>query len=337
MGEMEIQAFGYLGIGSDRLEQWEDFATHQLGMQMVDRGGGTRAFRMDDRRQRLVVDRGLASGERAFGWEVSDAAALATLAARLEQAGVAVHREPAALAQQRAVAELISFADPSGNRLEAFHGAQVADMPFQPGRMISGFRTGPLGMGHTLIAVRDIGAALAFYRDLLHFRISDYILAPVCAYFLHVNPRHHSIALVAAPHDGMHHLMVELFSFDDVGQGYDLALMQREQIVATLGRHSNDLITSFYMRTPSDFLVEYGWGGRDVDDATWRPQEMTTVGSFWGHDGLFRAIGGVDPPPADLRPGAQSQTLRAPVQVMDGNYERLSGVCPWWDSLHGRN
>jgi hypothetical protein len=36
------------------------------------------------------------------------------------------------------------------------------------------------------------------------------------------------------------------------------------------------------MHTPSDFLVEYGWGGRDVDDATWQPQELSSVASFWG-------------------------------------------------------
>jgi hypothetical protein len=134
----------------------------------------------------------------------------------------------------------------------------------------------------------------------------------------------------------MHHLMVELYSFDDVGQGYDLALMDREQIVATLGRHNNDFMTSFYMRTPSDFFVEYGWGGRDVDDATWQPQELPSVASFWGHDGLFRAGGGEEPPPVDLRPGAQEQAVRAPLQVLDGNYQRLKGVCPWWDSVIAR-
>ena len=36
---------------------------------------------------------------------------------------MAVKREPKALADQRFVSGLISFADPSGNRLEAFHGA----------------------------------------------------------------------------------------------------------------------------------------------------------------------------------------------------------------------
>jgi len=26
--------------------------------------------------------------------------------------------------------------------------------------------------------------------------------------------------------------------------------------------------------------------------------------------------------------------LRAPVQVMDGNYKLLSGTCPWWDGVN---
>jgi len=326
---MSIQALGYLGIGSDRLDDWTQYATDWLGMQAVDRGAGVRAFRMDDRKQRLVIDRSLAEGQRYFGWEVADAASLDTLAGRLEGAGVVVTREPQSLADQRFVSGLISFADPFGNRLEAFHGAQIADAPFQPGRSISGFRTGPLGMGHAVLMVTNVDTALAFYRDLLGFRISDFIRGALTGYFLHVNPRHHSLALFEAPFNGMHHLMMELFSFDDVGQGYDIALGEKEKIVATLGRHPNDLVTSFYMHTPSDILVEYGWGGREVDDATWQPEEMTSVGSFWGHRGLFEALGA--PPPAP------TAAMRAPVQVMEGNYQRMSGVCPWWDAMRARN
>jgi 2,3-dihydroxybiphenyl 1,2-dioxygenase len=329
---MEIQALGYLGIGTVKLADWSDFATGWLGMQAVERGNSVRAFRMDDRKQRLVIDQTLPEGERYFGWEVSDASALDALATRLEAAGVAVKWEPAARADQRFVRALISFADPAGNRLEAFHGAQIADEPFRPGRSISGFRTGPLGMGHAVLMVPDIDTALAFYRDLLGFRISDYIRGPISAYFLHVNPRHHSLALFEGPRTGMHHLMVELYSFDDVGQGYDIALGEKERIVATLGRHPNDLVTSFYVRTPSDILVEYGWGGREVDDATWQPSEMTSVASFWGHHGLFEAIAG-DAPPDHPPPTVPHEVQRAPLQVMEGNYRRMSGVCPWWDAV----
>src|ERR1700748_2696634 len=111
---MSIQGLGYLGIGTDHLDDWTDFATNWLGMQAVDRGAGVRAFRMDDRKQRLGVDRGLPAGQRGLGWEVSEPAARDSLAARLESAGVAVTHEPAALADQRFVSGLISFTDPAG-------------------------------------------------------------------------------------------------------------------------------------------------------------------------------------------------------------------------------
>lgn len=332
---MAVQALGYLAVGSSKADDWTGFATGRLGMQAVDRGGAMRAFRMDDRKQRLIIDGALPEHERIFGWEVEDAAALGALGARLDNAGIAVRREPATVADQRCAAEVISFSDPAGNRLEAFHGGQVATDPFRPGRDIAGFRAGPLGMGHALVVVPDVDAALSFYRDLLGFRISDYIRGPVTAYFMHVNPRHHSLAIAQGPGRAMHHLMMELYSFDDVGQGYDLAQTEPDRIAVKLGRHPNDLMTSFYMRTPSDFLVEYGWGGLEVDDATWQPVEMTSVGSFWGHQGLFESIGG---PPGDAAPPPMpAQTVRrAPLQVIDGNYQRMRGVCPWWDAHAGR-
>ena len=174
------------------------------------------------------------------------------------------------------------------------------------------FRAGPLGMGHVLLMVPRIDAALGFYRDLLGFRISDFIRAPVTAYFLHVNPRHHSLALVEAPHSGMHHLMIELYSFDDVGQGYDIALRDKERVAVTLGRHPNDLMTSFYQCTPGDFLVEYGWGGRTVNPANWQPTEMINVESYWGHHGLMRAIGAPEPLPVGCGAPLPSAALDSP-------------------------
>jgi hypothetical protein len=51
------------------------------------------------------------------------------------------------------------------------------------------------------------------------------------------------------PHSRMHHLMMEYYSFDDLGQSYDIA-QQEDRVAVKLGRHSNDFMTSFYMRTP---------------------------------------------------------------------------------------
>jgi 3,4-dihydroxy-9,10-secoandrosta-1,3,5(10)-triene-9,17-dione 4,5-dioxygenase len=53
---------------------------------------------------------------------------------------------------------------------------------------------------------------------------------------------------------------------------------------ATLGRHVNDKMLSFYMKTPSGFDVEFGCEGLQVeDDFSWIARESTAV-SLWGHD-----------------------------------------------------
>ncbi len=333
---MEVQALGYVGIGASDLTDWTDFATNWLGMQMVERGNACRAFRMDDRSQRLVVDRSLADGERYFGFEVADAAALDGLAARLEAHAVLVRQEPAALADQRCVRALISFADPGGNRLEAFWGAAVADAPFRPGRSISGFRTGPLGMGHAVFHVKNIDDLLGFYRDVLGFGVSDYILTPFRAYFLHVNSRHHTVALIETGKQDLHHLMVELYSLDDVGQGYDIALREFERIATTLGRHPNDCVTSYYLKSPSGFMLEYGWGGKNVTPGSWQATEVTVGPSLWGHDRTWlpdeqRAQA------REMRLKAARDGMREPVQVIAGNYQPMRGVCPWWDAAREAN
>jgi 2,3-dihydroxybiphenyl 1,2-dioxygenase len=327
-----LQGLGYAGFGSDRLDDWRQFGTSLVGLQAVERGNSLLAFRMDDRKQRIVIDRSMPEGSRFFGWEVADAAALDALGAKLQAAHVEVKSEPQALADARRVRALISFCDPAGNRLEAFYGAEIDEAPFSPGRSISGFRTGPLGLGHAVLTVDNIDPMMAFYVDVLGFGLSDYMQKPFRAYFFHVNARHHSLALIETGRNGMHHLMVELFSLDDVGQSYDIALSRDDCVNVTLGRHTNDFMTSFYCKTPSSFMVECGWGGREIDPATWQPVEMQDGPSLWGHERVWLAPKDREAA-REMRLRAGQAGLRAPVQVMEGNYKLMSGTCAWWDGV----
>jgi 2,3-dihydroxybiphenyl 1,2-dioxygenase len=340
---MPLQALGYAGFGSAALDDWRQFGTGLVGLQAVERSASLLAFRMDDRKQRIVIDRSMPEGARFFGWEVADAAALDALAARLEQAEVDVTAEPQTSADNRRVRDLISFHDPAGNRLEAFYGAEIDDTLFSPGRSISGFRTGALGLGHAVLTVENIDAVMPFYVDLLGFGLSDYMQKPFRAYFFHINARHHSLALIETGRNGMHHLMVELFSLDDVGQSYDVALGQPDRIGVTLGRHTNDLMTSFYAKTPSSFMVECGWGGREIEPATWRPVEMHHGPSLWGHERVWL-------PPAD-REVAREMRMRAAAAGLracagsghgrqlqtDVGHLRVVGRGQWQRLRHGPN
>ena len=316
---MEIKALGYALIGSPKLDEWASFATSLLGMQIGERSSASLALRMDERPQRLVITPELPDGAFTLGWEVDNALDLRNLAARVERSGVRVANGEQTVAARRGVRELVTFRDPLGNRLEAFWGAHSDSKPFQPARAISGFRTGGQGMGHAVLTVSSIEKVLPFYRDVLGLRLSDYMLAPFKAYFFHVNSRHHSFAMIETGRDGLHHLMVETCSVDDVGQGYDIALAEGGRISTTLGRHSNDFMMSFYAKTPSPCLMEYGWGGRTIDPKHWEAVEVHCGPSLWGHEREWlppeqRAVA------RQMRMKAAEDALRAPVYVLPKQY-----------------
>ena len=317
--ESEIQSLGYLGVHAPELDGWATFGRDLLGLQVAERTGTTLSFRMDERAHRLDVIAGEGKGAAYIGWEVAGPAALESLAGRLDKNSVMVEPLGSGLADQRNVKRGIAFSDPVGNRLEAFCGPERAAVSFQPGRNISGFVTASMGMGHCVLTVEKIEPMVAFYRDVLGFALSDYILQPFKAYFFHVNARHHSFALIETGRNGLHHLMIELANLDDVGQAYDLALAEENRIGTTLGRHTNDFMTSFYSRTPSEMLLEYGWGGRQIDPGTWKAFEMKGGPSLWGHERTW-ATAEVRAEARAMRLRLAAEGVREPVHVMEGNY-----------------
>ena len=318
---MAIQSLGYIGIVSSAIDEWRGFATRLLGMQGIEDRKGLVRFRMDDRTQRLLVMDQSDTSQSFFGWEVADSAALQAIADRIALTGAPVKQGSKAFTLERGVSDLIISMDPAGHRIEIFHGPMLADTPFRPGRAISGFRTGALGMGHAVLKVKNFEESARFYQAILGFHLSDYIVVPFRASFFHVNKRHHSLALIESEETGIHHIMVEHFMLDDVGQAYDLAQRQAGRIGTTLGRHVNDHMTSFYSWTPSDFLWEIGWGGRTIDPEAWSPHERHEGPSLWGHDRLWLSQAKQDEA-YDLRVRMASLGHREPVNVLSGNHRQ---------------
>lgn len=293
---MGIRSLAYLRIEATDVPKWREFGLKVLGM-VEGKGGHPDALylRMDDFPARLVILPGDRDRLAASGWEVANEAELDEVAARLDAAGVPVKAAEKAELADRRVNGMISFEDPSGNTLEVFHGAALEHR-----RVVSPyghrFVTGEQGLGHVVLSTHDDAAALAFYRDVLGFRLRDSMRLPpqlvgrpadgepAWLRFFGCNPRHHSLAFLPMPTpSGIVHLMVEVEQPDDVGLCLDRALRRKVPMSATLGRHVNDLMLSFYMKTPGGFDVEYGCEGRQVDDENWIARESTAV-SLWGHD-----------------------------------------------------
>ena len=281
-----IESLSYLGVASPNVDAWRTFGPDLFGFQLAaDSADGAVRLRMDDQPWRLAIHPAESDDIAYLGWNVASSAALATQVATLEAHGIAVTPGDTDLAEARAVAEIVWFVDPIGFRHELSWGRSVYHHTFRPGRAMSGFLTGAGGMGHVVLFVPDIEAAEAFLTGVLGFRFSDQIkVGRATLRFLHCNSRHHTLALMGRPGMvGFHHLMVEVNSVDDVGMALDLVRAAGHTVTTGFGKHTNDLMTSFYVRTPSGFDLEYGYGGVMIDDATWTPATYHAT-SIWGHE-----------------------------------------------------
>lgn len=287
---MSIGSLGYLGLKVKEPRAFAEFATQILGLMQGESAGEARRFRLDELAWRIAVEQGDADDVAYLGFEVAGRAELEAVRARLVEGGIVVANGSPDTIAERGVLGLISCQDPDGLLIEIFYGPTLrTESPFTSPAGVAGFVTGTQGLGHVVISTKDIAAARRFYQDLLGFRPSDTIrmrMGPQTSFdmeFFHCNPRHHTLALIPLPMPKrLHHFMLQVPTLDTVGYALERAQTAQAPITATLGRHTNDQMVSFYTRTPAGFEVEFGFGAIEVDDATWRVTRHDK-GSAWGH------------------------------------------------------
>lgn len=296
--EVAVKSLAYVVLDTTDIARWRSFATEVLGlMEGEDRGADSLLLRMDDRPFRFLIQRGDRDRFVTAGWELAGEDDYRATLADLRGAGVDVVEASAADARTRHVKALARCVDPSGNGIELSWGRVVDYAPFISPAGVSGFVTGDMGLGHVVLPTTDLAATKAFYRDRLGFADTDYIKVlftpdpegPAAqVLFMHCdNPRHHSVALTDMPQpSGAVHIMIEVEALDDVGRALDRVKASGAHLSATLGRHTNDKMVSFYVRTPGGFDIEYGWSGWQVDWSTYVPT-ISLKDSAWGHQWAF--------------------------------------------------
>jgi hypothetical protein len=111
------------------------------------------------------------------------------------------------------------------------------------------------------------------------------VIAPV---FMHCNERDHTVAFGIGPSKRrINHFMIEADNLDDVGLTYELVRKHRVPVEITPGKHSNDHMYSFYLRNPSGWMIEYGFGGRAATH-----QSEYYVEDMYGHRPEAGGFGG---------------------------------------------
>lgn len=286
-----ITELGYIRIGTPNLDEWRDYATKLLGMELRDdMDDGKLWLRMDYWHHRICIEAGESNDVTAIGLRVAGREEFAEIQATLANANIEFQVATLEMAMERQVLEYITLQDPAGNPLEIFHGPKLdPHLPFYPARRRFGkFVTGEAGLGHVIVRDNDAIVAHDFY-SLLGFRSASHFRVPtpnglVSGMFMHCNhpgAREHTIAFGMEREHVINHLMIEVDTFDDVMHTYQLIKAAGYDIMIDLGRHANDQAFSFYCKSPSGFLFEVAYCGPEskISNQTFILRE-----DYYGHE-----------------------------------------------------
>jgi 2,3-dihydroxybiphenyl 1,2-dioxygenase len=268
-----VTELGYVCFGVSDLAAWRDFAGNLLGLEVFEEPGEPDRLylRTDYWHHRIILEKNAADDLTAAGLRVAGVEEFAAMQKVLKDAGIKFEVGGRDLAASRRVLEIMRLSDPAGNPIEIFHGPRVDTYkPFLPGRRMHGrFLTGDHGgVGHMILRNAGIDKAYQFYK-LLGMRGGVEYQVPAGPngeiaeiLFMHCNERDHTVAFGPPSKKSINHLMLEVENLDDVFMTHDLVQASKYPVMISLGKHANDRMFSFYVASPSGFLIEIGWGGR---------------------------------------------------------------------------
>jgi 2,3-dihydroxy-p-cumate/2,3-dihydroxybenzoate 3,4-dioxygenase len=269
----------YVRLGTDDLEESVRFATDILGLELVGRERGAAYLRGDDRDHNLCYVAGRAAGH-VVGFDVASTALLDVAAAELQDAGIAARSGSSEECEQRRVAALIAFADPTGNRIEIVARPAASGRRYFPSR-----DAGITSFSHIGLRTCDAPRDERFWTAQLGAKVSDWIGN---AALLRIDEVHHKVALFPSAYPGVQHVNFQVESIDDIMRSFYFLQNRNIRIVFGPGRHPTSGAKFLYFQGPDNVIYEYSTGVRLItaeDERSYVPRQFPMKPSsfcMWG-------------------------------------------------------
>jgi catechol 2,3-dioxygenase len=214
-------------------------------------------------------------------YAAADATVLAALAGRLAKAGVDVKSFSTPLFNP----DSIQFFDPDGNCL-VFGLPRVAATPVATGLL-------PARLQHIVLGSTDAARMLAFYRDVVGFRLSDLVVdasGGLRTFFVRSDHEHHSLAVFQADSNRLDHHCYESANWNSIRDWGDHFASIRLPVEWGPGRHGPGNNLFVFVHDPEGNWIEISAELEQVtpdrEVGAWPHEERTL--NVWGR-GVLRS------------------------------------------------
>jgi catechol 2,3-dioxygenase len=272
-----IKRMGHVAMSVPDLEASVSWATTVMGMRETERADGVVYLSHADCHHSLQYRQADSAGLDHVALEAHDDAALAALVAELKDRDVAILSETP---QEPGVARAVRFPTPDGHVIEVFTG-MASDGVLHTGRGIQ-----PRKFGHPMLTCQETSATVAFFTEVLGFRISDDVGEGTLV-FMRCNVDHHGIGVGRGPRAGLNHYAWGVENLATLGALGDVLSRNGSRFIWGPGRHGAGQNLFTYHFDPAGCIVEYYadlyqvWDERTYEPGHWSLEEGRFE-NLWG-------------------------------------------------------
>lgn len=278
---LRFARLGYCRLRCPDLDRSIAFYRDIIGLTLARRDGTSAWLRCSDKPYDLILDQGEEAGLVCVGFELESERELDKAHAILAARGAAPQWLDKAGCEALRVERGLRFTDPiTGMAVDFFAGQEAETAPLDSGiaKIVR--------LGHVVLNVTDLEAAHRFWVDDLGFGVSDRVEGVAEWLRCWPNPLHHSLALLQADSNTLHHINFMVTDVDDIGKALNRLKNAEIPIVFGPGRHLPSTSIFLYFLDPDGNSAEFSFGMELFEETGARePRELehkAEVMDIWG-------------------------------------------------------
>jgi 2,3-dihydroxy-p-cumate/2,3-dihydroxybenzoate 3,4-dioxygenase len=253
---VRYQKLGRVELGVKDLARSHKFYEEVVGLQYVGTGkDGEVLLRCDNDHHSLVLNASENAGLRVAGFMLQDLAQFEPLLECLGHASIRIYEVEPTLCERRHQQRAIRIFEPFvGAVIEFYVPQDDSARPFMP--TVARIQR----LGHVVFNTPRAPEAIAFWRDVLNFKISDAVGEVATFLRCWPNPYHHGIGICSSEKQSLHHVNYMVTEIDDVGRSLSRLRKSDAPIVFGPGRHPASDSIFLYFLDPDGLTMEYSFG-----------------------------------------------------------------------------